>query len=104
MLNCIYSEPVYWNRAELKLLPLDSKISELDNWNYAKMECSGDLDYSTSTFPAYLEKIESPENNFFLEKNISYGDFLIIAFLILIFLGLTVAGIREFAKNRKLQK
>jgi len=104
MLNCIYSDPVYWDRAALDLLPLDSKISELDNWNYRKMECSGNLDYSTTTFPAYVEKISSSTNEFFLEKNISYGDFLIIVFLILIFLGLTIGGIREFAKNRKLER
>ena len=93
MLNCIFSEPV-----DLSDNPA------LKDFEFTRLNCSGDLDFSTSTLPAYLEKIENSENNFFLEKNISYGDFLIIAFLILIFLGLTVAGIREFAKNRKLER
>jgi len=93
MINCVFSEPID--------LEPDEKLFD---WEFSKMNCVGDLDYSSSTFPAYLEKIESAENNFFLEKNISYGDFLIIAFLILIFLGLTISGIREFAKNRKLER
>lgn len=101
MLNCIYSDCVYWDGV---IKSCDDAVKPVSNWAFSKMVCSGDLDYSTSTFPAYLEKISSSTNEFFLQKNISYGDFLIIAFLILIFLGLTISGIREFAKNRKLER
>jgi len=104
MLNCSFSEPVYFKPSIDELMPLDDKVLKTTSWNYTKITCTGDLNYSTATLPAYLENIQNGENNFFLEKNISYGDFLIIAFLIIIFLGLTVAGIREFAKNRKLER
>jgi len=93
MLNCSFSEPI-----NLGAFP------EKPDWEFSKMDCVGSLDFSTSTLPAYLEKIENAEKSFFLEKNISYGDFLIISFLILIFLGLAIGGIREFAKNRKLER
>jgi len=92
MLNCSFSESINLG---------DSKTPD---WEFSKMDCVGSLDFSTSTLPAYLEKIENAEKSFFLEKNISYGDFLTIAFLILIFLGLAIGGIREFAKNRKLER
>lgn len=93
MVKCDFLEPV-----DLGAFP------EKPDWEFSKIECVGSLDFSTSTLPAYLEKIEDSERSFFLEKNISYGDFLIVAFLIIIFLGLTIAGIREFAKNRKLER
>ena len=96
MLKCDFSEPLTFNGT-----PAETKQ---DFWQFSKIECVGDLDYSTSTLPAYLEKIENADKSFFLEKNISYGDFLIISFLILIFLGLAIGGIREFAKNRKLER
>ena len=104
MLNCIFSDPLYYNPLNNQLIPLDDGVLKTTTWAYSKMACAGDLDYSTSTFPVYIEKISSSTNEFFLQKNISYGDFLIIAFLILIFLGLTISGIREFAKNRKLER
>ena len=93
MIKCDFLEPV-----NLGLFP------DKPDWAFSKMECVGDLDYSSSTFPAYLERIENAGNSFFLEKNISYGDFLVIAFLILILIGLSVAGIRDFTKNRKLER
>lgn len=104
MLNCEFSEPRYWDRSALDLLPLDDKISELDVWNFTKMDCSGDLDYSTTTFPAYIERIENDDQNFFLQKTISYGDFLMIAFFIVFFVGFSIMGIRDFVKNRKLER
>ena len=94
MLNCIFSEPA-------ELVDGSGLVIDIE---YQKMDCVGSLDFSTSTLPAYLEKIENAEKSFFLEKNVSYGDFLIISFLILIFLGLAIGGIREFAKNRKLER
>lgn len=104
MLNCVFSEPLYFNPLSNSLIPLDSDVLKTTSWAYSKMVCSGDLDYSTSTFPAYIEKISTSTNDFYLEKTISYGDYLLVAFLILIFLGLTISGIREFAKNRKLER
>ena len=96
MIKCELNEPKTFDGS-----PAETKQ---DFWQFSEIKCFGDLDYSSSTFPAYLEKIENSEKSFFLEKNISYGDFLTIAFLILIFLGLTIGGIREFAKNRKLER
>ena len=106
MLNCIFSEPLYFNPLTNQLSPLDGDVLKTTTWAYSKVDCVGDLGggASTSTLPIYIEKISSSTNEFYLDKNISYGDFLTIAFLILIFLCLTIGGIREFAKNRKLER
>jgi len=101
MLNCVYSNCVYWDGV---IKNCDDAVKPISNWFFSKMECSGDLDYSTTTFPAYIEKISTTTNDFYLQKTISYGDYLVVAFLILIFIGLVVAGMREFAKNRKLER
>lgn len=94
MINCEFSNPVYWDRAALDLLPLDDEISELDNWNYQNMVCE----------EGSVEEIESGENSFFLSKNITYGDFLIVSFLLLIFTIFVTFKIRDFVKNRKLER
>lgn len=104
MINCVFSDPVYFDPSIDELIPLDSRVLETTSWNYTKMVCSGDLDYSTSTLPAYIEKISTSTNEFYLEKNISYGDFLIVAFLIIFFCGLVAVFIRDFTKNRKLER
>jgi hypothetical protein len=104
MINCEFLEPVYFNPSIDELIPLDGRILKTTSWNYTKMVCSGSLNFSTSTLPVYLEKIENSENSFFLQKNITYGDFLIISFLIIIFFSITVGSIREFTKNRKLER
>ncbi len=89
-IQCIFSEPI--------LLGIEPKD---EDWEYSKMEC-----FATSSLPLYLEKVvsEDQEKEFFLEKTISYGDFLITSFFILLLLGLVVFGIRDFVKNRKLER
>ena len=106
MLNCEFSDPVYWDSAIGQLVPNDQSVKPISNWFFSKSSCSGDLDFSTSTLPMNFEKIVSQdqEKEFFLEKSISYGDFLTIAFFIILISGLLVFGIRDFAKNRKLER
>jgi len=97
MLNCILSDPKDFEGI--------APTTEKDIWNYTKITCQGDLDFSTSTLPMYLEKIENSDNkNFFLQKTISYGDFLMIAFFIIFFVGFSIIAIRDFTKNRKLER
>jgi len=106
MLNCEYTGPVYWDNELLMMYPVDSSIKTDKNWAFSKMNCQGSLDFSTSTLPINIEKIVSQdqEREFFIEKNISYGDFLMIAFFIIFFVGFSVMGIRDFVKNRKLER
>ncbi|MDD5639025.1 MAG: hypothetical protein PHO28_03935 [Candidatus Pacebacteria bacterium] len=95
---------LYCEFSEAENLSEDPAFTDFE---FTKINCEGSLDYSTNTLPAFIEYIEDTGesgNNFFLEKNITYGDFLIIAFLILIFLGFTTMSIRDFAKNRKLER
>lgn len=96
MIHCIFNDP--------KDFAGDPPLTKQDAWNYAEMFCSGDLDYSTSTFPAYIEQIQNDDQNFFLQKTISYGDYLMIAFFIIFFVGFCLSGIRDFVKNRKLER
>jgi len=83
-MNCIFSDPV--------------EIGEAD-FEYSAVNCEF-LNLPTST----IEKIENEENSFYLDKKISYGEFLIVAFLIILVLGLMVGAVRDFAKNRKLER
>ena len=98
MINCYFSEPKDYQD--------NAPTTEKDIWAFSKMDCVGSLDYSTSTLPVSLEKMTSQDEqkDFFLEKTISYGDFLITSFFILLILGLAVFGIRDFVKNRKLER
>jgi len=98
MLECEFSNPITFDGS-----PAETKQ---DVWEFSIMNCQGSLDFSTSTLPMNLEKIVSQdqEKEFFLEKSISYGDFLTIAFFIILISGLLVFGIRDFAKNRKLER
>ena len=87
-MNCIFSDPVNLGPAK-----------QVEDYEFSKVNCEF-LNLPTST----IEKIENEENFFYLDKKISYGEFLIVAFLIILLLGLMVGGIREFAKNRKLER
>jgi len=104
MLNCEYTNPVYWDNESLMMYPVDSDTKKDTNWAFSKMNCQGSLDFSTSTLPAYIEQIQNDDQNFFLQKTISYGDFLMIAFFIIFFVGFSIMGIRDFVKNRKLER
>ena len=97
MLNCEFSEPLTYEA----LTPLTNK----SNWNYSKMTCEGS-GISTTALPYDVEQIisQDTEKEFFLQKTISYGDFLIVSFFILIIIGFLVFFIRDFAKNRKLER
>jgi len=106
MLNCEFLDPVYWDSAIGQLVPNDQSVKPISNWSFSKMNCQGSLDFSTSTLPMNIEKVVSQdqEKEFFLEKSISYGDFLITSFFIILIIGFSVAFIRDFAKNRKLER
>lgn len=106
MLECIFSNPVYWDSATGQLVPNDQSVKPISNWFFSQMNCQGSLDFSTSTLPMNVEKIVSQdqEREFYIEKNISYGDFLMITFFIIFFIGFSIMGIRDFVKNRKLER
>lgn len=106
MLNCEFSDPVYWDSGVGALLPNDNSVKPISNWQFSKYSCQGSLDFSTSTLPINFEKIisQDQEKEFFLEKSISYGDFLITSFFIILIIGISVIAIRDFAKNRKLER
>jgi len=74
------------------------------DFEFSELECK-DFIFPTSTF-SILEKIisQDEQKEFYLEKSISYGDFLITSFFILLLLGLCVVGVRDFIKNRKLER
>jgi len=105
MLNCKFSEPVYLDPSIDQLIPLDSGVLKTTTWNYTKMSCE-ESGISTSSLPFDVEQIisQDTEKEFFLQKSISYGDFLITSFFIILIIGFSVFAIRDFAKNRKLER
>jgi len=98
MFSCQFSNPKDYQGI--------APTTEKDIWAYSEMNCVGSLDFSTSTLPVNFEKIisQDQEKEFYLEKSISYGDFLITSFFILLIVGFVVSGIRDFTKNRKLER
>ena len=75
-INCVFSEPIAEGKS--------------DFFEYSKMNCTmPDISTSsTSTLPEYFEKIIStstPEQFFFVQKTIDYGELLILGFIILFF-------------------
>lgn len=96
-IECIFSNPITFDGS-----PAETKQ---DVWEFSKADCI--VSYgATSSLPLNLEKIisQDQEKEFYLEKNISYGDFLITTFLILFLIGGSVFYIRNFVKNRKLER
>lgn len=79
-INCVFSVPVN----------IQPNPRYTENWAFSEIDCSMP-DFSTSstsTLPEYFEKIIStstPENYFFVQKTIDYGDLLILGFFILFF-------------------
>ena len=73
-INCVFSNPV----AE----------GESDFFEYSEMNCTmPDISTSsTSTLPEYFEKITStstPENFFYIQKTMDYGEIILTGFFIL---------------------
>ena len=73
-----------------------------DFWQYSKITCESEG--GNNDIPDYIIPIEEGENKFYLSNTITLGDFLIVAFLIVLFCGLAVSFIRDFTKNRKLER
>jgi len=84
----------FFNKVDLGELP------EKPDWEFENMNCK----IESETGIAATEFLEQNGKSFFLQKTISYGDFLIVAFLTILFCGLAISFIRDFAKNRKLER
>lgn len=93
MVNCEFSNPVYFNPAVNQLIPLDNGVLKTTNWNYTNFSCIGNLDVATSStstlpLPDYIFKIVSsstPERSFYISNTIDLGQILLIGFLVLFF-------------------
>lgn len=86
MINCEFSEPKTFNNS-----PAETKQ---DIWAYSKMTCQGDLEASSSSIPIFISQVNSPDNSrsFYLNKSLSYGDILIL-FFIVFFLVFGIIGV-----------
>jgi hypothetical protein len=93
MVSCEFSNCVYWDGA---IKNCDDAIKPISNWDFSKMVCSGDLDFSTSSVPAYLEKKDS----FFIQNSFSLGEIIFLAVLIPAIFVFLLVKIREFLKNK----
>lgn len=80
-IHCEFENPIFWNRENETLEPLNSETKDA-SWNYSEMFCQSD---SAEIQLLEIELIENASTgaNFFIKKNVSYGDFLIITFLMI---------------------
>lgn len=71
--NCIFLNPVYWNKEAQAFLPVEANALDLKTltWNFTEMIC-----YSTTTDDnAFLiEHSTTTQGNFLIEKKYTYGD------------------------------
>lgn len=100
MINCEFNNCVYWDGQQLK--SCDEGLG--DFWQFQNITCYGDTEELLSSTSTIYELIENDDRSFYLQKTISYGDFLLASFLILFFCSGAVIFIRDFIKNRKLER
>ncbi len=91
MLDCILSSPVNFN---------GEFPQEGEHWSFSVINCT-----STATTSLITETlIASDTRSFVLQDKIDYGEILIISLLILGLVFGLVIFIRDFVKNRKLER
>jgi len=81
--RCKFSLPVEWDGS-----PANGGYN--DEWAFSKMTCtSTDAVAGTSTPTDQVVLIQNPatSTSFYLDKSISYGDFLVVVFLMLFLVG-----------------
>lgn len=91
-IHCEFENPVWWNNQTESLEPLNSETKENFVWNFTDMYCLSD---DVKLFENVLIQNTETEAEFLVKKSVSYGDFLIITFL-MIFL---IWGILKFLIN-----
>lgn len=89
MVSCEFSNPIVWDGT--------APLTKQDTWNFSKMVCIGDLDFSTSSVPAYFEK---QNDNFYLEKTFSLSEVIFLAVLIPAIFVFLLVKIRQFLKQK----
>jgi hypothetical protein len=61
------------------------------------MICSGDLNFSTSSVPAY---VSTTTGDFYVSKTFTYGEIMFLAVLIPAIFFILVVSIRQFLINK----
>jgi len=92
MVNCEFQNCVYWDSDTNTTINCDNSVKPISNWNFSKIVCSGDLNFSTSSVPAY---ISTTTGDFYVQKTFDYGQVLILAFLIPAVFLILAFGIRK---------
>ena len=72
--NCIFYDPVYWDKDIEELLPLNSQITKFENWNFSKSIC-------TSTDVYTLVQNNETGAEFYVQRTLTYGEAMILWFL-----------------------
>jgi len=88
---CEFENPVWWNKDAESFQPVNSDTKD-SIWNFSQKYCQTDEVILLEN--TLIENVETGAE-FFVKKSVSYGDFLIITFL-MIFL---IWGILKFLIN-----
>lgn len=92
--QCEFNTPVYWDKTQMQLIPLDTSITRSEQWNFMSSVCT--------TTDTTLELITNSTTSasFYLEKTFNYGDFFTMGFLTMFVLfGITKLIWETFVKN-----
>ena len=72
--NCVFHSPYYFDLATKTILPFDGENAN-SSWEFGASSCT--------TTDERIEFVQSTTSEFYLDKSVSYGDFLLIFFLFL---------------------
>lgn len=86
IINCSYSNPLYFDPLELQLKPLDSDVLKTTTWNYSSSTC--EIVNATSSIP-------NVQNGF------TNGEIITSFFLFFISMLILVAIINNFMSDKK---
>lgn len=73
---CNFINPVYWDKSEMMMKPVNSEITKSENWNFSGIEC-----FSTTTDVYTLIENSTTGAEFYVEKTLTYGEAMILWFL-----------------------
>ena len=86
--TCTFSQPIYWDNTDNVFRPLTGNpvhFVQGQNWNYSVWNCTSTGVITTGESTTTLELIQNSTTKaeFNLRKELSYGDVLVITFLLL---------------------
>lgn len=93
---CIFLKPVYWDKTDQLMKPVNSEISKSETWNFSEISCN-----STTTNEMIEFISDNNSSSFYLTKDFSYGEIFLLFFLTIFTLFFIFGFILKFINKEK---